>query len=74
MLHRKPRIGDRILFPGRKTVRVHHFGTGHRETICYYSVDGHNGPREGTDCFIWSFSDGLNREAINLDEAEYAND
>lgn len=70
MLTRKPRIGDVLQFPNGKRVTVHHFGDGHRDSICYYAIEGHDGPREGTDCFIWRFNDGLNSEVINMNELQ----
>jgi hypothetical protein len=70
MLRTKPRVGDKLLFPSGEIVTVHHFGDGWKDRICYYTVDGNERPREGRDCFIWSFTDGHNASVTNLsDEA-----
>jgi hypothetical protein len=67
MLQRKPRIGDRL------SLGKSGFGTVTEvkdNGICWYLPDGATDSPRYWSCFIWQFTEGLNRLVSIVDDDE----
>jgi hypothetical protein len=62
-LKRKPHKGERIVWASGPVHTVLRTPEGD-DNICHIMQDGH----DKSSSFIWRFTDGLNQQAVNLDE------